>query len=109
MEGKARVHEQESEERRLRSRQAWKRAKRLANERDHYLCALCLAEGVLNWENLETHHIVPLKDDPGLAYDVDNLVTLCRRHHEIAEGYPPGVLREKIEAGRNPRQTSEDN
>lgn len=81
----------DSEAREIRNRQVWKRVKRQANERDHFLCVLCLQEGVVNAERLETHHIVSIKEAPELAYDVDNLVTLCRRHHEQVEGIPPGV------------------
>ena len=54
-------------------------------------------------EELETHHIVPIAEAPELAYDVDNLVTLCRRHHEYAESIPPGELRRILERSRNRR------
>lgn len=36
-------------------------------------------------EGLETHHIVPLAEDDTLAYDDDNLITLCVAHHKAAE------------------------
>lgn len=30
----------------------------------------------------EVHHVRPLEDYPGLALDLDNLESLCRRCHE---------------------------
>lgn len=42
-------------------------------------------------ENLElsVHHIVPLEENFDLALEEENLITLCREHHEQAE---KGVL-----------------
>ena len=38
--------------------------------------------------DLSVHHIVPLKVDYDRRLDNDNLITLCRYHHEAAErGY----------------------
>ena len=91
----------------LRNKALWKKVKRLANERDGYLCVLCYAEGVINTDELETHHIVPLIDDPERAYEVENLITLCRRHHEMAETLPPRVVAAKIQGLCNPRRTLE--
>ena len=92
----------------LRGRNVWKKVKRLANERDGFLCVFCLHEGVLNYEELETHHIIPIEVDPERAYDLDNLVTLCRRHHEEAEKLPPGEVRARIGAPLNPRCPAEE-
>lgn len=94
-------HESDTEQRRLRNRQAWKKVKRLANERDGYLCVMCLAEGTITYGGLETHHIVPLAVAPELAYDIDNLATLCKRHHEAAEKDPPDSPTEFWESLRN--------
>ena len=90
----------------LRNKSIWKKVKRLANERDGYLCVLCYAEGVINTDELETHHIVPLIDDPDRAYEVENLITLCRRHHEIVEALPPREVAKKIHDLCNPRRTA---
>lgn len=72
-------------EARIRSSRKWDKARKRANERDHYLCRLCLERGVMCCEGLETHHIVPLAEDDTLAYDDDNLITLCVAHHKAAE------------------------
>ena len=31
------------------------------------------------------HHIIPLEEDYNKRLDSDNLITLCRYHHELAE------------------------
>ena len=69
----------------LRNATAWKKARRWANERDRGLCRLCFEDGKVETGYLETHHIVPLEEAPGLAFELDNLITLCRLHHEQAE------------------------
>ena len=54
-------------------------------ERDHWLCRCCLAKNILNYKNLEVHHITSLEEDLSLRLDEDNLITLCRTCHEQAE------------------------
>ena len=34
---------------------------------------------------VEVHHIVPVEEDYSLRLDNDNLISLCREHHEEAE------------------------
>ena len=34
---------------------------------------------------LEVHHITKVEADSDLAFDLDNLVTLCQRHHKAME------------------------
>lgn len=36
-------------------------------------------------EGLSVHHIVKIEDDIDRAFDEDNLITLCRLHHDEAE------------------------
>lgn len=59
-------------------------------DRDHYLCQACLnnvdGRGIrYTTSDLEVHHIVPLSEDYERRLDEDNLITLCREHHEQAE------------------------
>lgn len=91
----------------MRNKQAWRRVKLDANTRDRMMCVLCLREGRLTYDGLETHHIVPLSIDPERAYDVDNLVTLCRAHHEWAESIPPTDLIKILVDSCNRRPTRE--
>ncbi|MBQ9091757.1 MAG: HNH endonuclease, partial [Anaerotignum sp.] len=48
-------------------------------------------------ERLEVHHIVPLKSDYNLRLEDENLITLCEKHHEMAEaGLIPANLLKRI-------------
>lgn len=74
----------------FRSTAAWQDKRTEIKERDYYLCQACL-HGLygtvrkINHEELEVHHIIPLEEDEKGKLENDNLVTLCRRHHEMAE------------------------
>lgn len=68
----------------------WKTKRQDIKKRDGYLCRACLAglPGTvkrLNQDGLSVHHIVSLEDDYELRLADENLVTLCRYHHEEAE------------------------
>lgn len=43
----------------------------------------------VEYDGLSVHHIIPLEilldDDYEKAFDLNNLITLCERHHEAAE------------------------
>ena len=58
---------------------------KIVREDSKNLCAVCLDEGIYNSRRVEVHHIEPIKNRPDLAYDYDNLVCLCKWHHEYAE------------------------
>lgn len=70
---------------RLRTCRKWDKTRKKALERDHYLCRVCFAQGKYNLDRVEVHHIIPLAEDAGQAYDQSNLITLCIRHHKDAE------------------------
>ena len=54
-------------------------------ERSNHLCTVCLKEGRLTYDGLETHHITKLVDAPDLLLEDSNLICLCQRHHEMAD------------------------
>ena len=54
----------------------WKALRVQALQRDGWKCVRC-GEKV----GLEVDHILPVRDRPDLAYDLDNLQTLCGRDH----------------------------
>ena len=54
---------------------AWQRTRTLVRARDRNRCRICGTT-----EKLSVHHI-----RQGAGDSLDNLVTLCRRHHEQAE------------------------
>lgn len=51
--------------------------------RDKYVC---------QWPNcnqrkfLNAHHILTWADNPGLRYNIDNGITLCKTHHQMISG-----------------------
>ena len=70
---------------RLRSTKRWTKKSEEIREKSQHLCAVCRQEGRYNYDNLEVHHIVKLKDDTDRLLDNYNLVALCKYHHELAD------------------------
>lgn len=76
---------------RFRSTSAWSRCRERVLERDLYLCRCCVdgrfgCRGVPGLERLlSVHHIEPLEERFDLRLDEENLITVCRYHHEEAE------------------------
>lgn len=69
----------------LRTCRRWDQVRREVYGRDHYLCRVCWESGRLAVDCLEAHHIIPLSEYPDLAYDPDNIITLCIKHHKAAD------------------------
>lgn len=76
---------QGGQERELRNTYAWEKKSLEIRQRANYLCQVCREQGVYTYENLEVHHIVPVKDVPALLLDNYNLVCLCVEHHKKAD------------------------
>ena len=74
-----------SEADRFRNRKVWQRKAKEILERDYHCCRVCLSAGIINSNDLSVHHIIPLASDFDKRLDNENLVTLCRYHHEEAE------------------------
>lgn len=60
------------------------------NERDNYLCQVCLRELhntqlKYSFTNIEVYHIIPIVVDWDKRLDDDNLICLCSSHHKMAE------------------------
>ncbi len=50
------------------------------------MCVYCMQhDKAINTEDIEVHHIIPIKDDYDGRLDSYNLISLCRAHHEQAE------------------------
>ena len=54
------------------------------------MCQICLLDKYktdfkYTYKELEVHHIIPIEEDYSKRLDSDNLITLCRYHHEMAE------------------------
>ena len=76
---------EKTEQQSFRSTASWTQKSLIIRERDLYLCRSCLEKGKIVWDELEVHHIVPLAEDYEKRLDDDNLITLCKRCHELAE------------------------
>ncbi|MFB0919752.1 MAG: HNH endonuclease [Oscillospiraceae bacterium] len=69
----------------FRSTAEWQSKRTEINERDLYLCRVCLDNGRLTYNGISVHHIEPLEENYEKRLDNDNLITLCAGHHEQAE------------------------
>jgi 5-methylcytosine-specific restriction enzyme A len=58
----------------------WRLKREYILKRDGYLCRECKKYG-RNREARIVHHIIELEDDPSLAYENSNLVSLCYSCH----------------------------
>jgi 5-methylcytosine-specific restriction endonuclease McrA len=64
---------------------AWHKKAEQIKKDSKYLCPLCLEEGRAVYSDLETHHIIKLKDAPDRLLDNYNLIPLCVQHHKQAD------------------------
>lgn len=76
----------------LRFTRKWKKKAAEIKQRDLHLCQMCTRNldmltgmKVYNYLGTQVHHIVSIKEDESKAFDNDNLITLCRYHHELVE------------------------
>ncbi len=79
-----------------RSTAQWQHKTEQIRDRDMHMCKMCLAEGCVNTTDLSVHHIIPITKDETRRLDDDNLILLCRKHHDLVEGneaYTPMLLR----------------
>ena len=79
-----------SEAGQFRKSNKWKEKSLSIRTRDKNLCQVCLSGKYdttyrYTYKDLEVHHIIPIAEDNSKRLDSDNLITLCRYHHEMAE------------------------
>lgn len=77
---------------RFRWTQAWQRKREEIKKRDKFLCQICIRElyetfDKYTYDNIEVHHAITLEEDFERRLDNDNLLTMCERHHEMAERF----------------------
>lgn len=75
---------------RFRWTQAWQKKREEIKRRDNYLCQMCIrllydTHNRYTYNGLQVHHVIPLEEDFEKRLDNDSLITLCERHHEMAE------------------------
>lgn len=84
-EKKPEKQKEHSNQNNCRNKGIWKSKTKEIKERDMYLCRICLEQGVLTKDSLEVHHIISIAEDEDKWLDNDNLLTVCRKHHEQCE------------------------
>ena len=72
-------------ERELRSTYKWTLKSLEIRDKAHYLCEVCKDQNILNYDDLEVHHIEKVKDNSDLLLENDNLICLCQFHHKQAD------------------------
>lgn len=70
--------------------QDWKNKSIEIRQRDNYCCQVCirgLYEPMRRYEtdDISVHHIIPIAEEWDRRMDNDILISLCRRHHEMAD------------------------
>lgn len=82
----------------LYSTLAWRIASARARQRDGDRCTVARLIGGSCSDLLHVHHLVPVSAG-GAALDLDNLATVCSRHHPMLE-----AMRREIVTRREPRR-----
>lgn len=77
-----------TEEEGVLSARKWRSIREKVLIRDAGCCRLCLLQGFGEYRKLEVHHLRKRVDREDLIYDLDNLVTLCHKHHKMLENLP---------------------
>lgn len=60
---------------------AWQKKRKQALRRDEWICQDCNNEGIITVAK-EVHHLVETKHDWSKRLELDNLISLCRTHHD---------------------------
>lgn len=84
----------------LYSTPAWDAVRSAALRRDGHRCSVARLLGGRCTLTLHVHHLQPIEDG-GPMLDLDNLITVCARHHPKVE-----AVRRAILARREPRARS---
>lgn len=76
----------------IRFTQSWKRKAAEIKKRDLCICQMCIRKiemlesmRLYNYLDTQVHHIIKIVDDDTKVFDNENLITLCRYHHELVE------------------------
>jgi len=75
-------HMRSKDRKKIYNTKRWKDIRIKAMVRDNFLCQHCLKDGK-EVRGQEMDHQIELMDDISLAYDINNLVYLCRTCHRI--------------------------
>src|SRR4051812_31309457 len=76
----------------------WLRLRKQALARDHGRCTVAHLLGGTCSSTLSVHHILSRKERPDLAYDLNNLATVCASHHPTWESVRRFLIRQRNRA-----------
>lgn len=92
----------------FRQTRRWRNKSIEVRQRDRYLCRVCEANlyntiQQFTYNEIDVHHIVPINEDYNKRLDNDNLISLCRYHHKMADDgkIPKEVLYKIVEGANN--------
>lgn len=88
-----------SEESLVRGSLDYKEWRGAVYRRDYYRCLICGIHCVSG--NIVAHHINPFKTYPHIRFDVDNGITLCRKHHLLVHRSLKELIKEAKEVFPN--------
>lgn len=79
-----------TEEDKFRNTTAWQNKREEVRQRDNYMCQVCIRKlydtyDQYNYEDIEVHHAKKLNTNYDLRLDNKNLLTLCIKHHKMAD------------------------
>lgn len=67
----------------IRNRKEWLIVREKVLHRDGYICRWCKHNGITRTINIQVHHIVKITKRYDLAYNEDNLISLCAKCHSL--------------------------
>lgn len=75
---------------RVRTTKRWFKVRDHVRDRDKHLCQICIrklynTQKQYTFDDTQVHHVVPMKEDRSKWYDSNNLLLVCRHHHELCE------------------------
>ncbi|WP_294124672.1 HNH endonuclease signature motif containing protein [uncultured Clostridium sp.] len=70
----------DSKEQKVYKSATWKRIRAQAISKANGLCEECIKKGKISYYD-DVHHKIPIKVDYSKAYDLNNLICLCRSCH----------------------------
>lgn len=92
------------ERKRFYKTNAWQVTRQLVLERDNYECQMCKTSGIVMTKHhkpnkhkaLDVHHIKDLSTHRHLAYEQDNLMTVCVKcHNKLENRFNPNQSKRK--------------
>lgn len=75
---------------------SWRALSAQARARDDNRCTVSRLLGGDCSRHLDAHHLVPVREDNSRAYDIDNVITVCDRHHPQLEALRRSVVRKRV-------------